>query len=188
MSSILPLWLPTLLAAVGVFIASFLIHMVVKWHANDQKGLPNETAVADALRGAAPGEYRLPYAKTMQEMKTPEFEEKAKRGPIAIIGVAVPSPDFGFGKALGLWFVYCLVVSWLSSHIAWGAFHGAATAPPDFMIFHTVGLSAWLGYGMALSQQSIWGPKPWGPTIRSMIDALVYALVTAGIFTWRWPR
>ena len=185
MSSILPLWLPIVVAAVGAFLASFVIHMVVRWHMNDQKGLPNESAVADALRGTPPGEYRLPYAKTTAEMKTPEFEERAKRGPIAIIGVATPTPDFGFGKALGLWFVYCLVVSWLAGHIAHGAFH--EMTPNKWLLFHTVALSAWLGYGMGLSQQSIWGPKPWGPTVRGMVDALVYAVVTGLVFIWLWP-
>jgi hypothetical protein len=185
-SSILPLWLPIVAASVAVFLTSFLIHMVVKWHQQDQKGLPNEGAVADALRGTPPGEYRMPFAKTMEEMKTPEFEAKAKAGPIAIIGVATPSPDFGFGKALGLWFAYCVIVSWLSSHVLWATQHDMT--PSKYMILHTVGLTAWLGYGMGLSQQSIWGPKPWGPTIRGMVDAVAYAIVTGLVFMWLWPK
>ena len=186
MSSILPLWLPTVVASVAVFLASFVIHMVVKWHQHDQKALPNEGAVADAMRGTPPGEYRMPFASSMQEMRTPAFHEKMKRDPIAIIGIAPYTPDLGFKKALGLWFVYILVISWLSSHIAWGPLHDAT--PHHGIIVHTVGLAAWLGYGFGHAHQSIWGPKPWVQTIKNMVDGLVYALITGGIFAWLWPR
>ena len=36
------LWMPILLSAVAVFIASSAIHMVVKWHNSDFKKLPDE--------------------------------------------------------------------------------------------------------------------------------------------------
>ncbi len=44
------------------------------------------------------------------------------------------------------------------------------------------------GYALALPQNSIWWAKNWGATIRSMIDGLVYGLLTAGTFGWLWPR
>ncbi len=44
------LWLPILLSAVIVFVASSVIHMATPWHKSDYPKLPNEDRVMDALR------------------------------------------------------------------------------------------------------------------------------------------
>ena len=184
MSSLGALWLPTLVSAVAVFIVSSIIHMVVRWHHSDQSRLPNEDAVMAALAGTPSGEYRMPWAGSMDEMKSAAFQEKCKKGPMAIIGVFTYL-ERGFVKALVQWFVYSLIVSYVAGHIL----HAIVQDVPDTSeIFHTVGLSAFLGYGMALAQQSIWGPKHWWPTAKGMIDAVLYAAVTAGVFAWLWPK
>ena len=43
------LWLPVLLSAVFVFIVSSVIHMVLQYHRNDFRGLPDEEGVRKAL-------------------------------------------------------------------------------------------------------------------------------------------
>lgn len=48
------LWLPIIVAAVLVFVASSLVHMVFKWHNADYLKLANEDEVRDALRESAP--------------------------------------------------------------------------------------------------------------------------------------
>ena len=55
------LWLPILLSAVIVFIASSIIHMGPFWHRGDYPKLPNEDGVLNALRPFAipPGNRRL---------------------------------------------------------------------------------------------------------------------------------
>ena len=50
MTALSALWLPILLSAVFVFMASSLIHMVLPWHKSDYPKLPNEQEVMDALR------------------------------------------------------------------------------------------------------------------------------------------
>jgi len=62
MVAISELWLPILLAAVVVFVASSIVHMFLGYHWNDMRAVPNESAVQDALRGLKipPGEYLLP--------------------------------------------------------------------------------------------------------------------------------
>ena len=184
MSFLLAIWLPTLVAAVAVFVVSALIHMVIRWHQHDEGKIPNEDAVADALRGLPAGEYRFPYAASMDEMKSPAYQEKAARG-MGRVGIYQGDMGAGFRNALIMWFVYCLVASFLAGHVALGAL-GRNTDHHD--ILHTVGLTAFAGYGLALAQQSIWGPKKWWPTTKSLIDALVYAIVTALVFVWLWPR
>ena len=73
MVSISALWLPILLSAVFVFIASSILHMILPWHRGDCRQLPDEGRVLDALRtaGVTSGKaYRFPYC-SMKEMKSP---------------------------------------------------------------------------------------------------------------------
>ena len=52
MVSLAALWLPIILAAVIVFIASSILHMVLPYHRGDYKKLPDEDKVSAALRDA----------------------------------------------------------------------------------------------------------------------------------------
>ena len=54
-------------------------------------------------------------------------------------------------------------------------------------VFRLTGTVAFLGYSVALLQQSIWWGKSWSSTGKSVFDGLIYALVTAGAFGWLWP-
>jgi hypothetical protein len=49
------------------------------------------------------------------------------------------------------------------------------------------GAAAFGGYALALLQNSIWYKRNWSSTLKYMADGLVYAMLTAGIFTWLWP-
>jgi hypothetical protein len=59
---------------------------------------------------------------------------------------------------------------------------------PYLSVFRFVGVSAFLGYSAALWQMSIWYQRPWSTTIKATVDGLIYALLTAGMFGWLWPR
>jgi hypothetical protein len=52
MVPITALWLPILLSAVIVFVASSILHMVLPYHKSDYRKLPEEDKVMDALRAA----------------------------------------------------------------------------------------------------------------------------------------
>ena len=74
MVPITALWLPILLSAVIVFVASSIMHMVLPYHRNDYRKLPDEGKVTDALRavGVTPGPvYSFPHC-THKDMKSPE--------------------------------------------------------------------------------------------------------------------
>ena len=64
------LWLPIILSAVIVFIASSIFHMVLPFHRSDYKKLPDEEKVTAAIRGAGvtPGLYMFPHTDH-KEMK-----------------------------------------------------------------------------------------------------------------------
>ena len=186
MTALTALWLPILLSAVLVFIASSIIHMLPLWHKSDYPAMPQQDVVMAALAPMSipPGEYMLPRAANMQEMKTPEFTEKLKRGPVMIATVMPPGP-MSMGRSLSLWFIYLVVVSIFAAYIA-----GRALPPGAYYldVFRFAGATAFIGYSVALWQMSIWYRRAWRYTVIETFDGLIYALLTAGTFGWLWPR
>jgi hypothetical protein len=98
MVSLASLWLPIVVSAVIVFLASWIIHMFLPHHRSDFAKLPQEDAVLDALRSLniSTGQYLAPYANTAAQMKQPEYAEKHKRGPALFLTLATGG-DPGIG-------------------------------------------------------------------------------------------
>lgn len=186
MTPLSALWLPILLAAVFVFVASSIIHMAPLWHRKDFPAPPDQDRLLEAMRpfNIPPGDYMAPRAATMTEMKTPEFEQKVTRGPVVVMTV-LPSRPMGMGKPLALWFVYTVVVSFFAAYVT-----GRALGPGHVYleVFRFAGATAFIGYSVALWQNSIWYGRSWGLTVKQTFDGLIYGLVTAGVFGWLWPR
>ena len=185
MTPILDLWLPTVVAAVLVFAASSVLHMVLTYHRRDYKQLPNEAETLEGLRRArlSPGLYIFPYAAGGKEMRTPEMQEKLRQGPVGMLTMR-PSGQMGMGKYLGLWFGYCLLVSVFVACLAGRALPPGADSHD---VFHFAATAAFLVYGVAPIVDSIWLGIPWPNTLRAILDGVIYALVTAGAFAWLWP-
>jgi hypothetical protein len=120
----------------------------------------------------------------MKEMKAPENVEKFKRGPVGLLTI-FPSRVPAIGKCLLEWFIYCIVVSIFAAYLT-----GRTRMPGTqyLEVFRVAGCSAFLGYALALIQNSIWKGETWGVTTKHVIDGLIYALLTAGTFGWLWPR
>jgi len=185
MVPLMSLLIPILLSAVIVFIASSVIHMFLPYHKGDMGRVPSEEGVREALRGAGipPGDYVIPYAGSAKAMGESEWIEKATQGPNAFLTV-LPSGVPKMGASFAQWFVYCVIVGIFAAYVA-----GHAVQPgEDYLpVFRYVGTTAFLGYALALPQNSIWYSRNWGTTLKSMFDGLVYALLTAGVFGWLWP-
>ena len=43
-------------------------------------------------------------------------------------------------------------------------------------------------YALATWQLAIWYSRSRAITFKSTIDAVIYALITAGVFAWCWPQ
>ena len=179
------LWLQVLLSAVAVFIASSIIHMVLKYHANDFKKAPDEDGIMAALRpfNLPPGEYCIPRTNSMKEMKDPAYIEKLNKGPVLLMNV-LPNGPFNMGKSLGLWFVYCIVASIFAGYIA-----GRALGPgaPYLEVFRFAGTTAFVGYTLAIWQGAIWYKRTSSTVIKQTIDGLIYGCLTGGVFGAMWP-
>ena len=185
MTGLSALWLPILLSAVVVFVASSLIHMASPWHKSDYPKMPNEDQVMDALRPLAipPGDYFFPRPAGRDDMRSTAFAEKMKKGPVAVMTVM---PGYmSMGRNLVLWFLYIIVMSAFAGYIA-----GRALPPGTvyLQVFRFAGATAFIGYTAALWQMSIWYHRAWMTTIKSTVDGLIYASLTAGVFGWLWPR
>lgn len=177
---------PIVLSAVIVFVVSALIHMMTPWHKSDFPKLANEDKVMDALRALniPAGDYMVPTPASREEMQSPAFKEKLNKGPRAVFTV-LPGGPVSMGKPLILWFVYSLVISVFAAYVS----GRAVGAGEDYLhVFRFAGVAAFLGYSGALWQSSIWYSRSWTTTIKSTIDGLLYALLTAGTFGWLWPR
>lgn len=176
---------PILVATVLAFLASFLLWMVLQFHRNDFQRLPNEDAVAEALRrqSAAPGQYMLPHAADAAARRNPEYMKKMAEGPVAT--VVVHKPGFNMGKALTVWFLYLLAVSVFVAYLASRTLPAGTAYLPVFRVTGTVAL---LAYSAAVVPLGIWFGWPWKNVWKQVFDGLVYALLTAGAFGWLWPE
>lgn len=177
------LWLPIFLSAALVFIASALIWTVVGWHNGDWRGVPDEPAAANALRPAEPGWYMIPFSARRDAMRDPEFLERRRKGPVAFITIG-KAGDFSMTSNLVQTFIYYLVISFFVAYV------GASTLAPgaDYLhVFRVIGATAILAYAGAHIHDAIWFAKPWSATWKNVIDGVIYGLLTAGVFGWRWP-
>jgi hypothetical protein len=179
------LWLPILVSAVACFVASSIIHMFLGYHQADYRKVPQEDAVMEALRKFAipPGDYHMPRPAGRNDLSSPEFREKVKRGPVVMM--TVMTGYFAMGKRFLGWFIYLLIVSGFVGCLAARMLAFDALRRP---VFDFTALVAFAAYGLALWPLSIWYERSWGTTIRSNIDALIYAVITGGIFAWLWPH
>lgn len=186
MVGILELWLPILISAVLIFIASSLIHMVIPIHKGDYGKLPGEEEILAEMRkqGVERGEYAFPGCHSPKEMGTPEMKEKLERGPVGFLTV-LPSGGFNIGKNLVQWFLYTIVVGIFVAYVT-GRTLGPGT---EYMhVFQIAGTAAFMTHALAAIPGSIWKGIPWTTTAKFVFDGAVYALLTAGSFAGFWPE
>lgn len=179
------LWLPVIVSAVVVFVASSIIHMALKYHKADIKPLPNEDAVRAALAKAnpPPGQYFTPYCADHAAMNEPAIKEKFEKGPVAILTV-LPKGAPVMPKHLALWFGFSLLVSFVAAYVARHTLHPAAGG---MLVMRITGTVAFAGYALSNISDSIWKGQPWGNTARAALDGAIYASLTGLTFSLLWP-
>ena len=160
--------------------------MVLGYHAGDMKSVPNEDQAQAALRAMnlPPGDYGIPKPSSMRDMGTPAFKEKLAKGPLVTMTVSAGGSAH-MGAQLGQWFVYSIVVSFVTAYITGIAYGPGATYPQIFRLAATAGFAC---YAMALPQHSVWYKRHWMATAKSMFDGFVYGCLIGGTFGWLWPR
>lgn len=179
------LWLPIVLSAVIIFVASSIMHMLLPYHHGDYAKLPEEDAVRSSLRtaGLQRGLYVFPFC-THKEMNTPAAIEKYNQGPNGMM-IVFPTGQPFMPKYLGLWFGYCIVIAFF---VAYLAAHTIPQGSNYLQVFRVVGTVGFVAFGLGPLANAIWKGYPWGFVLKEVLDGLIYALLMAGTFGWLWPR
>lgn len=178
--TILTLWQPVLLSAIATFIAGAVIWMAMPWHKTDWSPVEDEERVREALRSTGPGMYSIPHVADHAQLEDPDVKRKLDEGPTAFITV-LPTGASQMGGKLLLMFVYNLLVAIACAYIV------SRTLSPgaDYLsVFRIAGTVAFIAYGIAYLQESIWFGRRWAMTGKNLLDALIYAVLTGGIFGW----
>lgn len=179
------LWLPIIVSVALVFIASSIIWMALPWHKGDYKKAPNEDALLNVVRsgGLTAGQYGFPMPSEPCNWKEEGFKEKYAKGPWGVL--LVQKSGVNMGVNLALWTLYLLIVSVFTAYIATHALH---SGEKYLRVFQVCGAAAAMSYAVGAMPASIWGGRPWKATGKDMVDGLLYALLTAGVFGWLWPH
>jgi len=186
MISIVSLWLPIVLSAVMVFFASSILWMALPIHKNDFKTFGDkEEGVMNTIRGLnlKGGMYMFPRCDPKAIKDDPAAAERLKSGPWGVITIIGSSPNMG--KSLGLWMVNTLLVAFFVAYIA---SHALPAGASYLKVFQIVGATTFLAYSGSSLCDSIWKGRPWSQLPGSIIDGLIYAVLTAGAFGWLWPQ
>ena len=183
--SILQLWLPIVLGTFLAWIASGLIHMIVKYHNSDYQRLTNEDEVMDAVRNGSPtlGIHTFPFCIDMNEMKDEGVQQRFKNGPVGFLTM-LPNGLPNMGKLMGQQISFFLVGCVLIAYCATLALEPGAQYMAVFRFVAAVGF---LTFGWGIIPFSIWFGHLWSMTAKYLLDALIYGLVVAGSFAWLWP-
>ncbi len=184
MEFVMSFWLPILCATVAVFLASWMVWMLLPHHKSDWGKFKNEEAVISAVREgiSGPGQYQFPHIDP-KDMKNPEFLKKCDQGPVGTVVVCKGNP-MRMGKSLLLHFVHTLIVAIL---VTFACYRIPGFGTQYLSVLKMAGFFAFLAYVGVIPAQAIWFGRPWGVVLKEMADGVFYALVMASVIGFFWP-
>jgi hypothetical protein len=185
MELLIPLWLPILLSAAVIWVISAIVWMALPHHKRDFIALPDEDGLMEYLRqsGIKPGNYVFPDFRGREAMKSPKVEKALNEGPVGHLSVWQTPLTMG-GKMVATFIVY-LVVSTLIAYLTRVALPGAA---PFAKVFQVAGTAGILAYCFSFIPNAVWFGSYQRTIVASIIDGIVYGLITGAIFAWLWPH
>ncbi|TWT37241.1 hypothetical protein KOR34_21880 [Posidoniimonas corsicana] len=179
--SIADLWLPILLSGVATHIASTIAWTVLPHHKPEFKSLGETEDKLLALLQAdqvAPGQYPAPYCADMKEAAEPAFQEKQKRCSLFLTVYERPlNMPAAIGKTLAFFLVAATVIGYLASI---GLPRGAGFVH----VFRFVATAGLLTHCFAKFPSVFWFPQK---VAMSLLDGVVYAVLTGLVFAGLWP-
>jgi hypothetical protein len=175
------LWLPIAISGVVLFFASAAAWMLLPHHKPEWIGLPNEEAIAKAIRetNVPPGQYMFPYCSHKDDWKSEEFKRKQQSGPIGTLCVWAKPANMGVNMACTV--LFFIVANFVIGYLATMALDAGE---PFMKVFQFVGTAGILTYGTANILNGIWFNRK---MVADIIDGVVYGLLTGLIFALLWP-
>lgn len=190
MQFLIDLWLPIVLSAVLVFVASSVLWMATPLHKGDYSPPPDETDIQTALKkhNFGPGMFYIPWCKGGHgnAAKDPEYQRKMAEGPWVLLMVPQSRPSFG--NTLGRWFINQVILAVLIAYAVHAAVTLAPARPEYLRLFQVVGGIAILAHGGMAAHDTMWKGLSFRHTIVKLVDAAVYSAITAGCFAGFWPK
>ncbi len=178
------LWLPIVLSAAAVWVASAVVWMAMPHHKKDWTALPDEAAFYRAFEALKlpPGNYGFPDCKDKAKRNDPEVKRRWEAGEMGLVSVW---GKMSMGRNMIVTFLIYVVVSFLVAYL------GAAVVKPgtDFAsAFKVLGTAGVLAYAFGAAPHSVWmGAYP-RAILMCIIDGIVYGLITGAIFAAMWPK
>jgi hypothetical protein len=151
----------------------------------DYRKLANEDDVRAAVRAGspAPGQYIIPYCSDPKEFEKPEMMQKLLDGPVGVMMLRQPcAPKMGRCWAAGSGSTSRSRRSRVISHAACFPRRRASSASAVSWVRVT-----FVAYAAGPVSQAIWWGKPWSSASKELLDAFIYALVSALAFAALWP-
>jgi hypothetical protein len=187
MPELTDLWLPIVLSAAAVWIASALAWMIMPHHKGDFRQLSNEDDVMAAVKkfNIPPGLYFFPHMKDCGKMKNdPVAKARFEQGPHGMLQVWPPDAFGKMGRNMVLSFIFYIIVGVFVAYLATLALPQGA----DFTkVFQVTGTAAIMAYCFASIPHAIWFGTPIRNIITALVDGIVFGLLTGAVFGWLWP-
>lgn len=179
------LWMPIVVSGLAVFFLSAMVWTVFPHHKKEWAGFPNEDAVASAIRASnvPAGLYHLPHSDAPNPMKDPQMVAKMESGPVAFVTV-FPPMRMQMGPMMAKSVVSNVLIAAFTGYVA---YHSLLMGAEYLTVFRIVGTVTFMAYAFGTMADSIWFGRPWKSWFLGAGDALMYALVSGGIFGWLWP-
>jgi len=183
--NLLQLWLPIALATGLAWVASGIIHMLIKHHNSDYQQLSNEIEIMEAVQKGSQklGIHMFPYCKDMSEMSDPEVQQKFEKGPVGMLTVfpnGMPQMGKLMVQQISFFLAGCILIAYCATLVL-------EPGAEYMVVFRFVSAVGFLAFGWGVIPFSIWFGHQWSSTVKYLLDALIYGLVVAGSFAWLWP-
>lgn len=181
---LLPLWLPIVLSAVVVWIASLIASTALPHHKKDFVALPDEDGFAGDMRrrGIPPGNYLFPDFRGREAMKSAKVAKALNEGPVGHLIVWKTPLTMG-DKMLGTLLVH-LVVCTLIAYLTRVAIPGPAPFLKVFQVATTAGI---LAHCFSFIPAALWWGSYKRTIVANVVDGVVFGVMIGAIFGWRWP-
>jgi hypothetical protein len=186
MVALVDLWLPIVLSAAAVWVASALAWMALPHHKGDFRVLPDEDALLASLRpqNLAPGVYAFPECKDHSRLNEPEFKAKLESGPAGMLNVWPAGAYTKMGGKMLASFVFYLVTSVFVAYVASRSLEAGAGFASVFQI---AGTCAIMAYCLGRIPHDIWFNTPRRAILTNLADGIAFGLITGALFAWLWP-
>ncbi|MCC6425806.1 MAG: hypothetical protein IT435_03190 [Phycisphaerales bacterium] len=184
MAEFMALWLPILVSAVAVWIASAIVWMAMPHHKKDYIELPDEKGFTAFLKSQniPAGVYGFPDCKTPEKRNSPEMKEAWQHGPMGMLYVWKTPMSMG-----GKMFATFLVFLCASAGIGYLASIAITGSPEGMHVFRIVATAGTLTYCFSFIPNMIWFGAYRRTIVANIVDGIAYGVITGLVFMWMWP-